>query len=93
MLLRTKKTNMKLKVKGTPELLANKKSVRVIVETADGEEYEFYAKTEDALDESIFKSLLHTWARMIQQKKAQAELKEEDVKKILEKRAKAKIED
>ena len=84
---------MTIKVKGTPTRQPNGKSVSVILETPDGNEYERFAKIEHVLDEGIFKSLLATWDRQIKEEEAQAELKEEDIEKVLKKRAKMKIED
>lgn len=84
---------MAIKVKGTPKLEPKGDSVRVTVETPEGKEYEFTAKTEHMLNDDTFKSLLHTWDRMVKEKEARAELKEGDIEKILKKRAKMKVED
>lgn len=79
---------MTVKVKGIPELQSNKKSVRVVLETPAGNEHEFFAKTEDVLDDKRFENFLRTCDRLIKEKEAQADLKEEDIEKILKKRAK-----
>lgn len=84
---------MAVKVKGNLKLEENGKSIKVMVETDEGKEYEFMAKTEHVLDEKIFESLLNTWDKLIKEKEAQAELKEEDVEEILKKRANMKSED
>ena len=84
---------MSIKVKGTPTLESNGKSVRVIVVTPEGNEHEFFAKTEHVLDEEIFASLMRTWDRMVKEKEAQAELKTEDIEKVLKKRAKMESKD
>lgn len=84
---------MAIKVKGNLKLEENGKSIKVMVETDEGKEYEFMAKTEHVLDEKIFESLLNTWDKLIKEKEAQAELKEEDVEGILKKRANMKSED
>jgi hypothetical protein len=83
---------MSIKVKETT-LEPNGKSVRVIVETPEGNTHEFFAKTEHMLDEKTFENLLRTWDRMVKEKEAQAELKEEDIEKILKKREKMEIKD
>ena len=83
---------MPIKVKET-KLEPNKKSVRVTLETPEGKEYEYTAKVEHVLDETIFKSLLHTWDRMIREEEARVELKTEDIEKVLKKRAKMTAED
>lgn len=83
---------MSIKVKETA-LEPNGKLVRVLVETPEGKEHEFFAKLEHVLDENTFKSLLRSWDGMVTKKEAQAELKGEDVEKILKKRAKMKTED
>lgn len=83
---------MTIKVKGTPKLEPNKKSVRVTLETPEGKEYEYTAKLEHVLDEDIFKSLLHTWDRMIAEEEARPELKDDEIEKILKKRDKMRVE-
>lgn len=83
---------MTIKVKGT-KLEPKGDSVRVTVETPEGKEYEFMAKTEHVLNDDTFKSLLHTWNRMVAEKEAQAELKTEDIEKVLKKRAKMEVKD
>lgn len=79
---------MTVKVKGRPVLEENGKLVRVNLETSEGKEYEFCAKTEHVLDEKVFKSLLGTWDRMIREKEAKGEMSEEDIGKVLKKREK-----
>jgi hypothetical protein len=82
-----------IKVKGTPTLEPSGKSVRVTLETPEGKEYERTAKLEHVLDEKIFESLLHTWDRMIREEEARVELKEDEIEKILKKRAKMETKD
>lgn len=83
---------MTIKVKGTPKLEPNKKSVRVTLETPEGKEYEYTAKLEHVLDEDTFKRLLRTWDRMIAEEEARPELKDDEVEKILKKREKMTAE-
>jgi phage baseplate assembly protein W len=83
---------MPIKVKET-KLEPNKKSVRVTLETPEGKEHEYTAKVEHVLDETIFKSLLHTWDRMIKEEEARVELKEDEIEKILKKREKMETKD
>ena len=66
--------------------------VKVTLEK-EGKEYEYTAKLEHVLDEGIFKNLLHTWDRIVKEKEAQAELKTEDIEKVLKKRAKMEVKD
>lgn len=81
---------MTVKVKKTEREGAN--IVKVTLEK-EGREYTYTAKLGDVLDENIFKSLLHTWDRMIKEEEAREELKEEDIEKVLKKRAKREIKD
>ena len=67
--------------------------MRVLVETPEGIEHEFFAKLEHVLDEKIFKSLLSSWDKMVKKQEAQGEMKKEDVDKVLKKRAKMEVKD
>ena len=77
---------MSIKVKGVPTLEPSGKSVSVTLETPEGKEYKYTAKLEHVLDERIFKSLLHTWDRMIREEEAREEIKEDEIEQILGKR-------
>ena len=66
--------------------------VKVTLEK-EGKEYVYMAKEEHVLDEDKFNNLLQVWARIIREQEAQAELKTEDIEKILKKRAKMEVKD
>lgn len=59
--------------------------VKAILEK-DGKEHIYTAKLVHVLDEDIFKNLLHTWDKMIEEKEARAKLKKEDIEAILNER-------
>ena len=84
---------MTLKVKKLErESKGDNNIVKVTLEK-EGKEYVYMAKEEHVLDEDKFNNLLQVWARMIHEQEAQAELEEEDIKKVLKKRAKMETKD
>ena len=84
---------MAIKIKKIPKREPNGDLVNIVVESSKGKEYEFCAKTEDVLDELKFKSLMNTWNRMVMEKEAQVEFKEEDIEKILKERGRIEVKD